>query len=248
MQVVPSPLSLIVIDGENRADLMGCLEFDLPPRFPFFDTVATKPPRRELNQGFENILKTFVFDANLIDIFHDLQYLTDLFIELSTNRTFTDRRELNQLAQSLRHRLLSCPSARNTTTPEDIIRESLRLSTLIYIKTVIPGYPSRDRVYRTLIGKLKSCIDDINLDGFASNGVMGELVLWLLFVAGIVDLGDARKAWFVLRISKVAEALQLREWGKVRGVLRKFSFIDELHDLPFSTLWNEIVIDEARIA
>jgi hypothetical protein len=56
MQVVHSPLFFIIIGRENRADLMGCLEFDLHPRFPFFDTVATKPPRRELNLGFENIL------------------------------------------------------------------------------------------------------------------------------------------------------------------------------------------------
>jgi hypothetical protein len=63
-----------------------------------------------------------------------------------------------------------------------------------------------------------------------------------------VDLGDAHKAWFLLRISKVAEALQLREWGEVRVVVRGFLFVDKLHDLPFSTLWDEVVVDETHTA
>lgn len=182
---------------------------------------------------------------DLLDIFHDLQQLIDLFIELNTTRTFTDRRELDHLAQSLCHRLLLCPSARITTTPEDIIRESLRLSTLIYIRTILPSYPSRDRVYKTLVEKLKWCINGINFSGFASNGVVGELVLWLLFVGGTVDLGDAHKAWFVVRISKVSEALQLREWGEVKAGLKKFLIVEELHDRPYSALWNQAVMGEA---
>lgn len=66
-------------------------------------------------------------------------------------------------------------------------------------------------MYKTLIGKLKSCIDSINRIGFESNGVVGKLILWLLFVGGIVDLGEEHKAWFTVRISKVADVLQLED-------------------------------------
>jgi hypothetical protein len=231
--------------------LFGCLEYDLPPRFPFFDATISplKPnsPRRELNEGFQNILQIFTFELNLVQIFHDVQHLTELFIKRSATHVFTDRRELDHLAQSLRHRLLSYPSARITTTPEDNIRESLRLGTLICIKIILPGYPSRDRVYQTLVQKLKLCIESINLSGFASNGIVGELVLWLLFVGGIVDLGDAHMAWFMLRISKVAEAMQVREWSEVKAILRKFSFVEELHGRPCLALWNRIIMGTAFI-
>lgn len=71
---------------------------------------------------------------------------------------------------------------------------------------------------------------------------MGKLVLWFLFVGGVVDLGDVNKGWFKVRISKVAEELRLREWVQVKAVLRKFSWVEELHDRPCLALWNETVM------
>ena len=234
------------INGNTRADLFGCLEFDLPPRFPFFDTsiseLTPSPPRQDLNEGFQNVSRIISLGSNLTHIFQDVQHVTELFIELSATPTFTDRGELDHLAQSLRYRLLSHPSARITTTPDDTIRESLRLGGLIYIKLILPGYPSRDRIYQNLVKKLKYCIESINLSGFASNGAVGELVLWLLFVGGTVELGDTHRAWFMLRISEIAEAMQLKEWSEVTATLKKFLFVEDLHDRLCSVLWSELIM------
>jgi hypothetical protein len=192
-----------------------------------------KQHNRELGKGFRNILQTSEFDSELSSIIHDLKNLTDLFIELNTTRTSADRRELDHLAASLRHHLLSCPSARRTTTPQNLICESCRLTALIYLKTILPGYPSRHWVYKALIEKLKSCIDGINLGGFA---------LWLLFISGLVDLGHTNRTWFVVRFSKVASALQLQDWGHVKTILIKFLWVEEMHEYPCSALWNEVIV------
>jgi Fungal specific transcription factor domain len=240
---------LVLLTEINRADLVGCIESDSPPRFQFFDVdiyhSTTKRHNGELGEGFRNILQIFAFDSELSSIIHDLQLLTDLFIELTTTRTSADRRELDHSAASLRHRLLSCHSARKTTTPQDLISESCRLSALIYLRTILPGYPSRDWVYATLIEKLKSCIDGINLSGFASNGIVGELMLWVLFISSIVDLGPANRLWFVVRIAKVASALQLQGWSHVKKVLMKFLWVEQMHEYPCSVLWNEVIAMES---
>jgi hypothetical protein len=229
--------------------LVGCIESDTPPRFPFFDIdiyySTRKRHNRELGEGFRNILQTFTFNSELSSIIHDLQLLTDLFIELTTTRKSADRRELDHSAASLRHRLLSYPSAQKTTTPHDLISESCRLSDLIYLRTILPGYPSRDWVYNTVVEKLKSCIDGINFSGFASNGIVGELMLWLLFISSIVDLGPANRSWFVVRISKVASALQLQSWSHVKTVLMKFLWVEQMHEYLCLVLWNEIIAMES---
>jgi hypothetical protein len=76
--------------------------------------------------------------------------------------------------------------------------------------------------YKTLIEKLKLCIDDINPRSFANNSIVNELMLWLLFISGVVDLGYMNRTWHVVSASKVASALQLQDWGHVKTILIKF--------------------------
>ena len=236
---------LVITDEWHRADMVGCIKSDMTPRYPFFgefdDTAPQaipEPPKSRLGNSFKSLLQNFKFDIILSETIHDLQSLSDLYIEHNAYGS-PDLQQLEHFAAMLRHRLLSCPSARMTTTPRELIMESCRIGALIHLKTILPEHPSRDRMYKTLIEKLKSCIDGINRSGFESNGVVGELMLWLLFVGGTVDLGEVNKAWFVVRIFMVAKALELESWSEVKNVLQGYFWVDSLHASAFSSHWDE---------
>jgi hypothetical protein len=127
----------------TRVDFLGRLEVDLPPQFPFFDTAGYLSSHNSAPTSRAQYLH---FDSDFSDIFFNLQKFTYLFIDLSTNPTFTSKRALDHLAQCV-----------NLQDPP-------------------PGYPVHDRVCKILAEKLKSCVDGVNLSGFATNGVIGVLM------------------------------------------------------------------------
>jgi hypothetical protein len=234
----------------SRADLVGCLSSDHPPRFPFFDngpdlqTSLYKSPTLEICPGFKNIITMFCLDDEIIAILEDVQHFADRFTCIRSEKNSANLLELDHIAAGLRHRLLSCASARQTTTQRQIIRECCRLGALIYLRTILQAFPPPVGLATDiLLDKLKFCIDRVDLSHESKLDAVVDLMIWVLFICGIASSATSQGTWFISRLSSVANLFRLRTVDGVKSVLTRFFWVEAMHEGLITRLWDEIMFD-----
>lgn len=68
--------------------------------------------------------------------------------------------------------------------------------------------------------------------------VEGELALWALVVGGIWMWDDPEGVWIAPRIRVVARGLGIESWDEARSVLKRFPWIDRIHDESGRKVWE----------
>jgi Fungal specific transcription factor domain len=234
----------------GRADLVGSVRSDLTPRFPFFDNgmdlqpILMEIPKRSICPGFQAIIAIFGLDNEIISLLVDVQYLTDHIIYLRSKTISSNLLEIDHMAAQLRHRLLSCVSARQTTTQKQIISECCRLGALIHLKTSLQAFPFRVRFDDILPDKLKYCIERVDFTSEPMYPVI-DLVVWALCLCGIAGSASLNGAWFVARLSSVASEFQILTVNGIKSILKKFFWVDSMHEGLILSLWSELVFDNS---
>ena len=117
-----------------------------------------------------------------------------------------------------------------------------RLGALIFIKT-IPQFPSFEYTHQTFIENLKESLACINLYNTEQNGPLAEFILWLMFVSGIVAVDITNRTWCLAQLFKFSTVLRLRTWKDMKLVLRKFLWVEAVHEVIFLSLWRDRVHD-----
>lgn len=111
------------------------------------------------------------------------------------------------------------------------------LGALIYTKSLTRPISVLPRSSGVLVQQLQASL------GTITPRVAPLLLLWLFCMGGIASpLGTVKRTWFMGKLANVANTLlgHLPEWIAVRQALRKISWIDEIHDGPGRSLWNEV--------
>jgi hypothetical protein len=130
---------------------------------------------------------------------------------------------------------LSCPSRLDDLKDEfdpTSFPELLRLCMLAFMKGMfvqIPGYGSR-MIYllNGLENVLKAQTVHISTPGSPSTG---KLLFWALFMSAISIFEDLdRNEWLWMALRRTMTSLGLRSWPMTRTLLKRFLWIDVLHD------------------
>lgn len=71
---------------------------------------------------------------------------------------------------------------------------------------------------------------------------MVELLLWLTFMGGLLDINTQARMWFVSKLDQAGSALGLESWGDVKNILEKFWWVGRIHDSPSTSLWTQVMM------
>ncbi|KAI1803530.1 hypothetical protein F4811DRAFT_562433 [Daldinia bambusicola] len=89
---------------------------------------------------------------------------------------------------------------------------------------------------------LRQRIEALVLEEFIGDKEEEEVLLWILFMAGITIPQLTEDGHFMRRISKVTISLNLQIWDDVHQILSKFPWIKAIHERPGNTLWNHLIL------
>jgi hypothetical protein len=146
------------------------------------------------------------------------------------------------LVMSLRYRLLSCRSTKIPSTQSEIIGDACRIGALIYLRLICRNFPSFGQPYRILLEKLKTHLTRLYKNLEMLPIALVELLLWLTFMGGLLDINTQARMWFVSKLDQAGSALGLESWGDVKNILEKFWWVGRIHDSPSTSLWTQVMM------
>lgn len=229
-----------------RADIIGSVETDSKPRFPYLDyngqevrlTSAKGANAPQLAVGFATLIRTFDFELDFVNILEDLQGLLDNANRTSATTTSNRPPRMDSAVTMICYRFLSYAPDVDTTRHDP--RELCRLGAQIYLQTLVYGFPSCRIFCALLVRKLQIYLDCIDRTT-GGKKVSNEFIIWLMFIGGIITQEKSTKSWFVARLSHATGQLQLNSWNGVKATLMKFFWIDTIHAQPCKDLWDEVI-------
>ncbi|KAE9381931.1 hypothetical protein N431DRAFT_321297 [Stipitochalara longipes BDJ] len=244
-------------------DYLCCVEPDEKPRFRF--PVPIKSPCLEkfagsdieVPVGFEDILPLVTLDQEFLDIIVDVEAFCMHFRQAEQSDIKKKLGPHDYNVTALRYRLLCMENARKSNTHKELVGDVCRIGTLIFIKTVFdqlgcwgPSHRVWGRPYKFLVEKLRVYLTRLDSSVDASRTEFLELLLWVNFVGGVLQLEYHNRIWYNSRIAITAAKLGLTCFDEVKKILSKFLYIEWVHNKPCRELWEDVqgVSDPSKVA
>lgn len=194
-------------------------------------------------------------DPRLLHVWADLREFSRIANEVTTNTTTTTtatRMPINifsKVGSSVPYRLVHFQF--QPTSPEEV----LRLSMLAYAKTLVmrlKGFLTRldflaNKVKPALQAQLAARLAVRTRDGNEDEQNADRFVLWALFIVAVSlcednidDDNDDMQKWFRACLVQILATLPLRTWTDVKATLKKFLWVDLLHDCPARVVFERV--------
>jgi hypothetical protein len=109
------------------------------------------------------------------------------------------------------------------------------------LRTICWNFPSFGQPYRILLEKLKTHLTRLYKDLERLPIALVELLLWLTFMGGLLEINAQARMWFVSKLDQAGSVLGLESWGDVKDALEKFWWVGRIHDSPFTSLWAQVM-------
>jgi hypothetical protein len=246
-----------ISDCSHSADYLCCVEPDQQPRFkfhplskyPILNEIAASSV--EVPIGFQNLLSIVALDPEYLDILTDVeQFCTSFRLAKQIHGSRRTLKPHDYDVTPLRYRLLCMENARKTSTYYELVGDACRIGTLVFIKTVFdqfgcwgPTHKVWGRPYRFIVEKLKVYLTRLDHCADALRTEFMELLLWLSFMGGVLQLEYGNRKWYNSHIATTAAKLRLSCFEEVKVVLSKFLWIEWVHENTCKTLWEDIRSD-----
>ncbi|PYH91363.1 hypothetical protein BO71DRAFT_51560 [Aspergillus ellipticus CBS 707.79] len=166
-----------------------------------------------LNPYLREILIDVTCVANLINSFpiHRMEGHINI-------RTF-----LEILVSVLSRLIHFCPL--KAPKPERRVDAAYHIGLTVFMMTLFLQFDHRRILdYESVSLRLKDVVED-ELEDYDA-----ELATWLMFIGGIWTSGDVDREWLIFRIARVVNQLGMKRWEEVRDLVKKFPWINALHD------------------
>ncbi|KAF8849032.1 hypothetical protein BDZ45DRAFT_773889 [Acephala macrosclerotiorum] len=208
-----------------RADLSIALASGTTPFF-FSSNIAWEP---FLPTADDHIVPLPDMDLKLANSWCDLRTFCR-----SANIAFQTGQKVNpELFQetliSIEYRLI------HLDLEKDILQETLRLATLAFSTTVFLQMAGVKVRYGSLSRQLKSSIHHKSLEQAPD-----DLCIWIFFVASISAVTDEDDFWVIPLLKRRLQIADVESWNAVRGILKKFTWIDALHDADGKRVFDRV--------
>ena len=175
--------------------------------------------------------------------FRDIRYLTFAVTAQGQSYTAMDLTTFNRIRTAVEYHLLSLKQqTRGTETTElDCQLEICRLAALIYVQLALhlflPAYAVMRSLKRQIISSLKEKEKHRIGEGMASRP---SLLLWALFMGGILSLDEREEKWFAQRITQQIRTTGITTWAQMQSWLREVCWLDRLHTSTCKSLWQRV--------
>ncbi|KUJ15199.1 uncharacterized protein LY89DRAFT_106229 [Mollisia scopiformis] len=216
-----------------RADLSTALSTDIPPFLFTAPQISWSPFLPSSPSPLAPPLPNL--DAKLLAIYHDLHTFSQ-----SANLAFQSASKLppelfQEILISTQYRLmlLSFPA-------DGSALELLRLGMLAFSTSVFLQARGIRVRYEALAGWLRDAAAAREEEGRGA-----DLGIWILFMAGISG-GEEEDGWILPMLKTEMGNREMREWGVVRALLKRYPWVDALHDEVGKRIFGRVeVVDTA---
>lgn len=121
------------------------------------------------------------------------------------------------------------------------VYQSCYIAALIYINYVLQEFDPVFGVLRKLESNLMNVIEVWENEGQATYGRSEcHLLLWTLFMGGLISGNGYKRLWFVVRIARQMERLKLDTWKDVEECLMKVLWVTNINEAS-QLLWSEAI-------
>jgi len=127
----------------------------------------------------------------------------------------------------------------------DHVRQSTRLTVLIYLLVCIREVPVAGVPYKVALRKVRSHLSKTNLEDIWNPEEQSHLLLWILSIAASTAVDEIERTWYGRWIGNVTTKLGLSSWDRVKEVLAGFVWMDSILDAKFVPIWDEFGAQEA---
>ncbi|CZR52828.1 uncharacterized protein PAC_02705 [Phialocephala subalpina] len=208
-----------------RADLSIALANGTKPFF-FSKNIAWEPflPTKE-----DHIVPLTDMDTRLANIWGDLRtFCRSANIAFQTGQK-VDPELFQETLISIEYRLI------HLDPNEDFLQETLRLATLAFSTTVFLQTVGVKARYDSLSRQSRS---SIHLESFEQ--APHDLCIWILFVAAVFAVTGEDDYWVIPLLQERLRRVEVETWNTVRGILKKFLWIDALHDAEGERIFDRV--------
>ena len=171
-------------------------------------------------------------------VFNDLCQIVSLFHHESCQRA-ADSHQADLDAQLLytEHRLVKFQSVE--ISAENEVQRSFCVACLIFISLFLREMPSPVLLNEALTTRLRETMG--NIDRISWTGAPPAIMLWMLFIGGVVALGRPERSWFVLHLSKLEISLDFRDWDSAKASLQSVLWVYKIPEESFKVLCGEVI-------
>ena len=222
-----------------------------------YSTMLAETPRYELvslslprSRGLEyNNLTVSGFDlpyqvyGELSIAFRDIRYLTFAVTAQGQSYTAMDLMTFNGIRTAVEYHLLSLKQQTHGTETTELgcQLEICRLAALIYVQLALhlflPAYAVMRSLKRQIISSLKEREKYSINERKASRP---SLLLWALFMGGILSLDEREEKWFAQRIAQHIRTTDIKTWAQMQRWLREVCWLDRLYTSTCKSLWQRV--------
>ncbi|KAK0619620.1 hypothetical protein B0T14DRAFT_566449 [Immersiella caudata] len=169
-------------------------------------------------------------DPRLLNIWADLREFSKAANDVEQKKIPMKHGLFYQLSTSTLYRLL-----RLRFDPKSL-SELLRLSLLAYTKTLMIRLPGLGKKMTYLAGQLEIAFLPLPATGHGGS----PLLLWALVISTISVFEDCEQEWLQRGISGLMAELELHTWLEVKTVLKRFLWVDGLHDQQGKAIFEKL--------
>jgi len=141
---------------------------------------------------------------------------------------------LRKRIRAIQYCILSGEECYDMADPAVQRLKACRLGVLLYVGIIQHDFWVSP-ISRQMKDHLQSCLGS---QSFATAPTQA-LHLWLLFLAGSVDVDAVERPWYAFAIAQAAVQLSLLEWCDVKPLLKTFAWADKIQDKSGRELWDE---------
>lgn len=170
---------------------------------------------------------------HLREILRNIMGVCALFNHSLGNFMLESHTFLEIVVSTFNHLLRFCPF--DNSKPEPTVDAIYHIGLTLFMMTMFLHRGRRRVVDHELVSVRLRHLLDSELDDYDD-----ELIFWLVTICGIWVTDAADGDWPVPMMHDTAQRLGVDTWSKAQAVVRRFPWLNSVHDEPGLNLWNKV--------
>jgi hypothetical protein len=193
------------------------------------------------SQSSSNIqekLMQYGFHTKTLTVFNDLRHITLLYNHDGCKKVSESHQAfLDAQLLCIEHALVECQNGEISGGNQ--VQRSFCIACLIFISLFLREIPGPVLLNETLTTRLRENMEGIEQTRWTE--APPEIMLWMLFMGGLVAKGRSHRPWFVSRLSKREITLEFRDWDLVKESLKTVLWVHKIPEDSCKALCDEVV-------
>ena len=207
------------------------------------DAPETETGHPEWGLGFHQLYERGIISDTLLDICDTIIAMSKL---LDTQRSWTEpqQRIYGEQSNKLSYRLVYLREREDhdtwgKKTPEILIRDCVRQMLHFYMSAFQRDVPLESNICMQSMQNVAEILYRDDLEPYWSNGILGEVRLWMLIVSGAGSVRPQDRARAGKHLRRTTLQLGVTDWYKAREISHKFVYLGKSLDSKALPFWEK---------